>query len=251
MVALIVLGIIALAIAIVLILNYINYTDLKRNFKRCNVIVYGKKGTGKDLIFQAVIRARKEPYYSNISYGYKLEEITQVKDISIMPNDYKRFIDNNLQKVELHHKENIDIYLSDCGVYLPSTYDTTLAKTFASFPPYYALSRHLTHSNIHCNTQALSRVWKQLREQADYYIRCRKTINLPFVLVTLYTTYDKYSSAESELRPLTKEAKNEMSKANWDLWRAQNGEVKNRFIIQLKRNIKYDTRAFKTLLVKE
>ena len=38
-------------------------------FKRCNVVVDGKKGTGKDLLFQYVIWKRDEHYYANISYG--------------------------------------------------------------------------------------------------------------------------------------------------------------------------------------
>ena len=49
--------------------NHLKVREMISNFKKCNVIVFGKKGTGKDLIFQKVINCRKDTYYSNISYG--------------------------------------------------------------------------------------------------------------------------------------------------------------------------------------
>lgn len=241
-----------LALLIVFLLSRFHLKALVRQFRKVNVIVFGKKGTGKDLLFQGVISARrKEKYYANISYGYNLDKLISPKDISIMPNDYTRFINDKLVKVQLPLAQKEDVYLSDVGVYLPSTYDSTLNKTFPSFPPYYALNRHLTLSNVHCNCQNLERVWKQLREQADFYVRCRGVIKLPFFVLVRYTTYDRYKSAVDEVRPLCRRLMNNLSKVEVDKWKAQNGEVKNSWFLIRKKSIKYNTRAFYDKLVLE
>lgn len=215
-----------------------------KRFKKTNVIVFGKKGSGKDLVFQKVINVRKkEGYYSNLTYGNKFQSI-KLGDVSVFPNTFENFINDNVRIVSKKLHENEDIYLSDCGVYLPSQYDSLLDKRFPSLPIYYALSRHLSNSNVHCNTQALSRVWKKLREQADTYIRVKKTFKLPFILITQCYVYDKFSSAESELEPVRFRLGNEISKAEVDIYRASNGEIKKGYIIQFKASVKYDTRAF-------
>ena len=43
-----------------LIINHLRVKYMITQFKKCNVIVFGKKGTGKDLIFQKVINSRKK-----------------------------------------------------------------------------------------------------------------------------------------------------------------------------------------------
>jgi len=226
----------------------INMSNLKKIFKGGNVIVFGKKGKGKDLLFQNVIKHRKKPYYSNIDYGYKLEKIVNVGDINVNPNTYIDFIKGSTKKVKLPLKQDLDVYISDCGVCLPSQYDTQLSKLFPSFPIYYALSRHLTNSNIHCNTQALNRVWIKLREQADYFIKCRSIIKLPFFIIENYTIYDRYQSALNDVRCSSSRLFNKYSKAENDVYNAENGEVKNGFVIISKRSIRYDTRYFRRVL---
>ena len=221
--------------------------DLLRSFKKKNVIVFGKKGTGKDLVFQYVIKRRKEPYYANLDYGGKFEKI-QIKDISVWPNTYDSLINGEIQKVKLHFEEHRDIYISDGGIYLPSWSDSKLYKAYPSFPIYYAVNRHLTDSNIHINTQNLDRVWKAIREQADFYVKVRGTFHFFGLFITRVTTYDKYSSAQRELAPLGRRLGNSFSKAEADKYEAENGEIKEGWIIQWKP--KYDTRYFRKLFVK-
>lgn len=223
---------------------------LKEYFKT-SVIVYGIKGSGKDLLFQKVINLnKKKEYFSNINYGFKHNKI-EIKDISVSPNTYNDFIIGNIKKIERNEKmEGKDIFISDCGVFLPSTYDSTLNKTYPSFPIYYALSRHLYNQNIHCNTQNLERVWKQLREQADKYIRCIKTIkifNLFFIKVRFY---DKYESAKENLLPMNNLLLNKVNKALIQQYNATHGEIRNGLIVIRKKNIKYNTRYFKNVIFK-
>ena len=115
-------------------------------------------------------------------------------------------------------------------------------------PITYALSRHLYNNNIHCNVQNLSRLWKALREQADYYIIVRRTIKIFGFLVTFYTEYDKYESALNGLLPLESSLLKKLDKTTIEQFHATNGEIKNGYIIQRMKNIKYDTRFFHRVL---
>lgn len=233
---------------IILLKNHFKLKKVVYAFKNSNVIVFGAKGTGKDLLFQWIIRKRHEKYFSNIPYGYKYKHI-DLKDVSVAPNTYETFINGDITKVKRDkNREGKDIYISDGGIYLPSQMDTKLYKSYPSFPIYYALSRHLYNSNIHVNTQNLTRVWKSLREQADYYILCVQTIKIGFILITRFISYDRYESAEKKLRPMTSRVLNKYSKAEYDVYTATNGDIHKAFIFQFSWNIKYDTRFFKKVI---
>lgn len=245
-IALLVLGLISLA----LFVNYItNKKYLLDNFKINNVIVAGKKGKGKDMLFQYVINKRKKFYYSNISYGGK-HKIIKPREISCEPNNYLSLINETIEKQPHNFKEGADIYLSDGGNILPSQYDSTLHKKFTSMPLYYALSRHLYGSNIHVNVQNFDRLWKALREQADFYIQVKSTRKILGFYITRFYTYDRYDSARNNLLPMKKRMFNKFSKAQYDLYTAQNGEIRKMYIIQRKKDLKYDTRAYEKILLK-
>lgn len=252
-IALIVLGIL-LIIFLILFVNYqINKKYVIRQFKQCNVIVAGPKGTGKGLIFQYVINARKDFYYSNVPYGniYGFKLIKSLNEVSTMPNTYKSFIENKFEKQPHYFKEGKDIYIDDIGVFLPSYMDSTLYKTYPSMPIYYALSRHLYNSNVHCNCQNVERGWKALREQADFYIQVGSTIKLfGRIFITRFTTYERYESAKQKLQPIKKRLLNKFSKAQYDLYVAQNGVIKRCYFIQFKHNLHYNTRYFEKVLLK-
>lgn len=251
--------IIALAVfgligTIYLIKHILFVRDVLWNFKRCNVIVYGKKGTGKDLVFNYVINKRKEPYYSNISYSehskLRIYKKIGLKEVSCEPNDYNRFVNNTIEKTPHLLKEGANIYISDIGVFLPSYMDSKLYVKFPSMPIFYALSRHLYDTNVHCNTQNLERGWKALREQADFYVRCVRTYKLFGWLITKVITYDTYESARKGLLPLKSRLLNKYSKAEVDIYNASNGVIKSGHIFQRKKNIHYNTRAFEKILLK-
>lgn len=244
-------GIILTIILLVLILKYFFFKRyVLNNFKSCNVIVAGKKGTGKDLVFNYVINHRKDYYYSNISYGGEHKIIT-LKDVSVYPNTYLSLINNQVEKQPHTFKDGKDIYLSDIGNFLPSYMDSTLYKLFPSMPIYYSLSRHLYNNNVHCNTQNIERGWKALREQADFYIQVRGTIKLfGFIFITKMRTYERYESAKQNLAPLKVRLLNKVSKAQYDLYVAQNGVIKVGYLIQFKHQLHYDTRAFEKILLK-
>lgn len=237
-----------LFILIFFIVRYVLFSRyIIDNFKSCNVIVVGKKGTGKDLLFSWVINKRKTFYYANIPYGGKYKLINPI-DVSLGNNTYDNFIHGNIEKCKRLFYEKKDIYFSDGGTFFPSQYDSTLHKTYKSLPLYYALSRHTAEHNIHVNVQSLNRLWKALREQADFYIRCRGVIKLPFIIISFITTYDNYESCLNGLQPLSSRFFNQYSKANYDEYVAKYGTIKKGFLIHWKHKIKYDTRYFEKVV---
>lgn len=238
--------VILISLFVLFIYLYKSKRILLDSFEKGNTIVCGTKGKGKDLIFSYVIRKRKKEYYSNIHYNHKksLQNDIKISDISIFPNTYQNFLNNEIVIVDKTLKENCDFYISDAGVYLPSQLDSTLHKVYPSLPLTYAIVRHLYNSNIHCNVQRADRLWKALREQADYFITATGTINLGIVLITTFRFYDKLESCCKDLRPLKMSISNEYQKALAEENRALNGTIKSGMIIQPIWTIKYDSRAF-------
>lgn len=219
-------------------------------FRRNNVIVYGKKGSGKDLLFQMVINRRKELHYSNINFGKNTMNIN-VSELSLFPNTFENVIDNNIEKVFPNLKEHIDIYISDAGVILPSHYDYKLDKKYPSLAIFYALQRHLYQSNTHVNTQALTRVYKKIREQGDGYIKCLRAIFIGPIYIQQCIYYDRYESAEQSLLPMDKPLLNNPNTALYNQYVATNGIIKPLMFMGLTKNIKYNTRYFKSVFFKE
>lgn len=252
MILLIILAVITIVLIIVISKYQKNKKMLLNAFKRGNVIVYGKKGKGKDLLFQYIINSRKKIYLSNVDYGGGYNSVS-ISEINCKPNTYETLINEEYTKIENKGWEDKDIYLSDCGIYLPSQFDSSLYKKFPSFPIYYALSRHLYHNNVHCNTQNLTRVWKALREQADSYVKCQGVINLPGLLIIKWCYYDKYESAVNNILPIITPRKWLRRKDDSIIaqFKATNGEIKNGVSIIRKKAIKYDTRVFRTYLLEE
>ena len=233
-----------------LIMNHITNKNTLWNFKHCNVLVGGKKGSGKDLLFQWVINKRHQYYYANIPYGHKYKKI-QLKEVSTGSNDYNHIINDEIEKQPHLFKENKDIYISDIGIYLPSYMDSKLYVKFPSMPIFYALSRQLYNNNVHCNTQNIERGWKALREQADFYIIVKRTYKIfGFLFITKYYSYDRYESARQNLMPIKTRLLNKYSKAEADIYKATNGEIRKGYIFQFKWQLKYDTRAMEKLLLK-
>lgn len=247
--------VIALAIplfigVVFLITNAMTNSNTLWHFKHCNVLIAGKKGSGKDLLTQWVINKRHDYYYSNISYGGRFKKIT-LHQVSCAPNDYDHIVNDKIEKQPHFFKEKKDIYISDIGVYLPSYMDSKLYSKFPSMPVFYALSRHLYNGNVHCNTQNIERGWKALREQADFYIQVKRTYKVfGFLFITKYYSYDKYESARQNLLPIKTRLLNKYSKAEVDLYRAQNGDIRRGFIFQIKPKLYYDTRAMEKIMLR-
>lgn len=161
-------------------------------FKRGNVCVTGLRGTGKDILFGNVISRRKEPYISNLDYGgnyYGLD----FKKLDIGSN-YSQFIANSVYYYEFPYPLGTDVYISDVGVYFPSQYCNKLNNEYEGLVYYQALSRQVSHNNVHINVQNLNRAWDKIREQSDMYIRCIWCKVIFGIVFQKVIIYDKYQS---------------------------------------------------------
>lgn len=222
-------------------------------FKESSCIVYGAKGKGKDLIFQKVIyMKRKQPYYSNVNYGYQYYKEPLI-NLSVSPNTFKKFINDKIELINKNDRyEGIDYYISDAGVYLPAQYNGELNKRYQSLPIYYALSRHLYNSNIHMNTQFLGRAWNMLREQADKFVKACGKLKIGKWIFVKVMFYDRYESAMANILPMKPGGLfNKYYKAQYEQFRSTYGEIKKGlFLIRIK-DIRYDTRVFHKILFGE
>ena len=191
---------------------------------------------------------KSEPYLSNIDYGFRFNCV-KVANLSVAPNTYENFINDAICPIDKQiNYEGVNVYLSDCGIYLPSQYDTLLTRKYPSFPIYYALSRQLYNQNIHLNTQALNRVWIKLREQADFYIKCLGVSNSLFGLKIKVRYYDNYNSAMEDILPMEKRLLNKFNKGLENQYVATHGNIEERTISIRKKDIYYNTREFEKIL---
>jgi hypothetical protein len=240
-------------VLIVLIRLELNAQYIVKLFRHGNVIVWGKKRKGKDLLFQKVINMRKkETYMTNypddFNYGHKGKHV-KLEELSVNPNIYDDMITEKVKKIQqFPEREKVDVYISDAGIYLPSQFHGVLNKTYPSMPIYYSVIGHLYDSNIHVNYNgSISRLWDKLREQADDYLKVLRSIKLPFIIFTQVRYYEEYNSAEAGLLPMKNSLLNTQQRALYQQYVSENGLIKNMWIVQLKKNIHYDTRYFRRL----
>lgn len=239
----------AVAIAIVVFNLCRNRDFVLKEFKNASVIVAGKKGSGKDLLFQFVIKKRKKAF-ANMPYGDNVE-VRDISTLTVSPNTYERFIDGTVVKVNNAYPDGVDFFLSDGGIYLPSQYHGLLDKKFPSLPIFYALSRQLNDMRIHVNTQNFNRLWDKLREQADSYFKCLFAhVLFKRLVIQRVRFYSKYESAVNNVLPFPKHGCSEEVQAQYLTYCAQNGIIKDMYIVYLLPRKHYDTRYFQKVIYK-
>lgn len=231
-------------------------TTIAKMFENGNCSVFGLRGRGKDMLTANVIARRKKPYISNIDYKTKTECIPLDLTQFDCKNTYKNFIDGDINEYTYPYADGIDVYISDCGVYLPAQYCDKLTREYSYLPTFFALSRQLGLCNVHCNSQALNRVWDKIREQSDTYISCQKCIVVGKLVFQKVYIYERYDSALAGIapfrippRPLGMNAdmyRQSVVKARTDFDNLH-GTIRKHWLIYFNKS-KYDTRHFKTLL---
>ncbi len=221
-------------------------------FKDDSVCVFGKKGKGKDILFQYVIRKQKVRPYSNTQYG-DYNDLISIKDLQIN-NTFANAINEEWRKCDNYKiREGADIFISDCGVYLPSQYYSTLDKLYPDLPLFMAVSRHLSDSNVHINTQNIGRVWDKVREQCGYFIQAKGTTVIGRLFITRLVVYDRADVAERGVlpfKPNRKRRKAEIEAQRLDFV-ADYGFVKAFRLFQILPRDHYDSRFFRKKILAE
>lgn len=244
---------------VVIFLRWLRFRQVLSLFKKHSVIVYGEKGSGKDLLFSNVCSYRKLPYCSNVNYcennnkapiRYPFNPVY----IKLGGNTYKNFMDNDIIPYDYPLPDKVDYYISDAGVYFPSHADNELDKRYPEVPMFQALLRHLGDSEFHCNIQALDRLWKKIREQAGRYILCLDCkVDKKGRVVQKIRVYDRYQSALDKVEPLKVRMPLFSTGAKTDIrltrstFRAKYGVIVD-YTLRYKNKSKYDSRRFKRLL---
>lgn len=224
-----------------------NNRMLLRFYQNHNVLCFGPKGSGKDIIMQHACRMIGLPHYSTVKYS-PLTTVKSLSWFSVPGLTFENFIDGTIPKgVPKHYKEGYNFWCSDIGVYAPSQYYTLLDKKYKGVPVAMALSRQLWDCQFHANTQDYGRPWDKIREQFSGFIKCRGTLVIGRLAFTSIILYDKAESAEQSLLPFPCPllAKAE-TKALARQFEATNGRVESMLIAQIlpKRNSCYDSRYF-------
>lgn len=225
-----------------------------KHFRRGNCLVYGLRGDGKDMLTANVVVRRKLPYISNVDYGGKWFPFEPDK-LDCGKNDYRNFLNGNINPYTFPYPDGTDVYVSDAGVYFPAQYCNELNRDYKYLATYQALSRHVGLSNFHANSQSCTRVYDKIREQMDTFILCRFCIYIPFVNIVVQgiRIYDQYDSAVAKRRPYAVRsfACGRQARMANKIAKQQHlctyGYIKNGILIYRNKS-KYDTRIFKTIL---
>ena len=227
------------------------FSSIVRLFKDGNVCVTGLRGKGKDLLMGNVIARRNEEYVSNLDYGGAFNRVDFSK-LLVANNTYINLLDDSINYYEYPYPDGSDVYVSDAGIYFPSQYCNELNKRYGAFATYMALSRQLSHNNVHINAQNLNRVWDKIREQSGIYITCRRCWYIFGLVIQWITIYDKMQSCIDRVQPcrirvplLNKEARVQ-AQIYRDKFFNQYGNVTNHILIYVNKS-GHDTYYFEKL----
>ncbi len=224
-------------------------------FEQGNVMVYGVKGSGKDMLTANVVVRRKLPYLSNVDYGGMYMPL-DLATLDCGKNTYENFISGDIIRYQFPYPDKTDIYISDSGVYFPAQHCNELNRRYPYFATTQALLRHIGDCALHSNAQSLCRVWDKIREQSEQYILCRGCWVLfgGKLVIQRVRIYDLYESALNKTPPMrlsvptmNREAK-AMAKMHKEQYKAAHGNIKSGILIYRNKS-KYNTRFFKELLM--
>lgn len=245
-------------------------------FRDGSVFVVGRKGTGKDLLMSNCCCRIGRDYIGNIDYSDKLvRHQFNIKEFCIN-NDCYDFLNDDVKFYEFPYADGTDIWLSDGGAYFPNFKTLELNKKYEGFIYYIMLSRQISASNVHVNTQAYGRIWDKLREQFHSFILCKKCrlfVNLapgvikhiPFLRNICCITLVQYERAEAleteavefRVKPPRKRLirggfQDETAKQVWESQKMQHdtnyGKVRKYTVLFFNKS-SYDTRRFKEILL--
>lgn len=232
-----------------------------------NGIIFGGRGKGKGLLLNKRINTDpNKKHFTNIPYNKHSVELNVQEYIqSISPNTIKEMIEDKIKIIPKIEKfEGINVYWDDVGVYAPNHMDKEMKIMYPALSLLLPINRHTYNAYMIITTQDINRPYKLLRElQTDFSIKAIKTKgwgylwqSLPFISMfttTKYIYYENVNSATQGMLPFKAiGAINEVAKhalltagqATKEVYEAQNGMIRYGRVIQLKKNVNYDTRYF-------
>lgn len=235
----------------------------KKYFEKGDCCVVGEKGAGKDMLFGNIICTRRLDYVGNVEYKRKGKKIPikryelDFSKIDVGGNTYKDFINGNIKPYTYPYPHGCDIYISDCGVYLPSQYCNELNRDYKFLATLAALLRQLGTAHLHTNCQNLGRVYDKIREHSRTYITCLKCKVIPIgkqqLVIQKIRVSEKYDSCANNVPKLTlplwayfgrDKLMAKLYKLNYDI---QHGKIDEYTLVYFNK-CDYDTNVFRTIL---
>ena len=207
-----------------------------------SLIVFGKKGKGKTLLFSYMARqaSKKGGYASTFDLCQPNQTLISMDEVNVSPNTWENVLNGNVQKVAKKDLEGKPIFLDDAGIYLPNFADNLLKRKYASMPIAFAVWRHLYNAPIHINSQDVQRCWKVIREQADGFLKARRVIRLGPIFILNCTYFTNIESAMADLCPIRKRLLGRKESA--EVFTAEHGEIKDFALIGLCHHHRYNSR---------
>lgn len=223
------------------------YEWLLDTFQNSNVVVFGKKGAGKDVLFALVIYLMDGLHYANMPYNDKTLLLKSLKQLDVGGNDFNNLVQGNIKKYDDPFIKGLPIFISDGAVYFGSQFDGEINKAYSGVATFMALSRQLGEHQIHVNTQALTRLYKKIREQSDAFIRCLRTQDCGRFLMVDAISYDRIQSADGGILP----PPDGTSSRELLEFEGRNGEVKMHTFYIEKSWLHFDTHYFARLFLND
>jgi hypothetical protein len=220
---------------------------LKRAFERGNCIVFGIRGTGKDLIFSHVIHLRNVVNYAvRTDYKCKTIVLENLKTLQCGTNTFRNLLEGVIKPYMDPFLPGADIYVPDASLYLACQNNNELNAALPGLPIFQALGRQIRH-NTHLNIQAFDRTYKQFRDQVYSCILCLSTDVYDDFFITKTITYGRKETAELRLLPFG--LSREKYPEEYEKFVASYGEVAYRYFKIPRDHVKYDTRALGNAII--
>ena len=236
--------------------SWLGYRYLREKMQD-SLIVFGKRGHGKTLLFSVMARmSRKSGYLSTGPLCQEGEILVDIaRDLSVSPNTYRSFIRGELTEIpRIEEFEGRPVFIDDAGIYLPNYADAELKKAFPSLPIAYAIWRHLYNAPWFINSQAVGRTYRLIKEQADGMIKARRVRWIGPIGILRLTYFSNIQSADLDLSPFPKPPLFR-GRGDWKARRAEyeatHGEIRDFLLLVRSRSHRYDSRYFRSLLQPE
>lgn len=231
-------------------LRFINTLKLRTLFKKLSIVLCGKRGKGKDVIFSYIAKGKK--HNSNIILQPNTNVI-KLNDLIIPNLSREKLINDTFSKIDRENYKKFDnmTLISDAGIYFPNWDENNLKKEYKELPITWAIWRHLFNNGCHFNIQKCGRLWKLLREQIEDVIEIENINKGIFYFKLKLIHYERLEDAELGLKPLKKPILKTKKDNNLSIENSKRGKIEEFNVLIPKRYIKHDTKYFRKVVFNE
>lgn len=226
-------------------IRFINTLKLRLLFKKLSVVLCGKRGKGKDVIFSYISYGKK--HNSNIILQ-KNTNLISLDNLYIPNLTRQKLVHNDFEPIKRDNFEFFDniTLISDTGIFFPNWDENNLKKDYSSLPITWAIWRHLYDNGCHFNIQKCGRLWKLLREQIEDVIEIKSFSKGLFWFKLKLIHYERVEDAELGLLPLKKSFLKR--RENIEVENSKRGLIEEFTVLIPKYKVNHDTKYFRKVV---